>query len=51
MTFTNKFMRVYKKFNPNKNQISNRIILPIYKQALKLSITRKLYEKDLTNIE
>ncbi len=29
--FTNKFMRVYRKFDSNKNQIPNRIILPIYK--------------------
>ncbi len=38
ITFTNKFIRVYRKLNPDKNQIPNRIILPIYKQALKLSI-------------
>src|SRR6266542_1586899 len=50
-TFTNKFMRVYRKLDLNKNQISNRIILPMYKQALKLSIARKLHEKDLANIE
>ncbi len=50
-TFTNKFMRVYRKLDPDKNQISNRIILLIYKQALKLSIARKLYEKNPDNIE
>src|SRR6266511_3702059 len=50
-TFTNKFMRVYRKLDPNKNQIPNGIILPMYKQALKLSIARKLYEKDPANIE
>ncbi len=44
-------MRVYKKFNSNKNQILNRIILLIYKQALKLSIVRKLYEKNPNDIE
>ncbi len=44
-------MKVYRKFNPNKNQILNRIILPMYKQALKLLITKKLYEKDSTDIE
>src|SRR6266511_3589086 len=50
-TFINKFMRVYKKLDPNKNQIPKGIILPMYKQALKLSIARKLYEKDPANIE
>src|SRR6266498_3269912 len=30
-TFTNKFMRVYRKLDPNKNQIPNGIILSIYK--------------------
>src|SRR6266496_3956432 len=50
-TFTNKFMRVYRKLNPNKNQILNGIILLMYKQALKLSIARKLYEKDPDDIE
>src|SRR6266540_3386249 len=50
-TFTNKFMRVYRKLDPDKNQISNRIILLIYKQALKLSIARKLYEKNPNDIE
>src|SRR6266498_1611496 len=30
-TFTNKFMRVYRKLDLNKNQIPNRIILPMYK--------------------
>ena len=44
-------MRVYKKFNSNKNQILNRIILLIYKQALKLSIIWKLYKKNSNNIE
>ena len=44
-------MRVYRKLDPNKNQIPNGIILPIYKQALKLSIAQKLYEKDPDNIE
>ncbi len=44
-------MRVYRKLNPNKNQISNKIILPIYKQTLKLSIARKLHKKDSTDIE
>ena len=44
-------MRVYRKLNPNKNQILNGIILLIYKQALKLSIARKLHEKDLIDIE
>ncbi len=51
MTFINKFMRIYRKLDPNKNQIPNGIILPMYKQALKLSITRKLHEKDPTDIE
>src|SRR6266508_6622364 len=37
-TFTNKFMRVYRKLDPDKTQILNRIILPMYKQVLKLSI-------------
>src|SRR6266498_1893665 len=37
-TFTNKFMRVYRKLDSDKTQILNRIILPMYKQALKLSI-------------
>src|SRR6266498_249108 len=50
-TFTNKFMRVYRKLDPNKTQIPNEIILSIYKQALKLSIARKLYEKDPDDIE
>src|SRR6266542_3724120 len=31
-TFTNKFMRVYRKLDPNKTQIPNEIILPIYKK-------------------
>ncbi len=50
-TFTNKFMRVYRKLDPNKTQIPNGIILPMYKQALKLSIARKLHEKDLDDIK
>src|SRR6266511_1529674 len=52
-TFTNKFMRVYRKLDPDKTQIPNGIILPIYKQALKLklSIARKLHEKDPADIE
>src|SRR6266498_3333595 len=50
-TFTNKFMRVYRKLDPNKTQIPNGIILPMYKQALKLSIARKLHEKDPADIE
>ncbi len=50
-TFTNKFMRVYRKLDPNKTQIPNGIILLMYKQALKLSIARKLHEKDPDNIE
>src|SRR6266508_212733 len=50
-TFTNKFMRVYRKLDPDKTQIPNGIILPMYKQALKLSIARKLHEKDPTDIE
>src|SRR6266540_454388 len=37
-TFTNKFMRVYRKLDPDKTQIPNGIILPMYKQALKLTI-------------
>ncbi len=44
-------MWVYRKLDPNKNQISNGIILPMYKQALKLSIARKLHEKDPDDIE
>ncbi len=44
-------MRVYKKLDLNKIQIPNRIILPIYKQALKLSIAWKLHEKDPDDIE
>src|SRR6266536_1569427 len=44
-------MRVYRKLNPDKTQIKNRIILPMYKKALKLSITRKLHEKDPDDIE
>ncbi len=44
-------MRVYRKLNPNKTQIPNGIILPMYKQALKLSIARKLHEKDPDDIE
>src|SRR6266498_2801381 len=50
-TFTNKFMRVNRKLDPNKTQILNGIILPMYKQVLKLSIARKLHEKDLADIE
>src|SRR6266498_1633256 len=50
-TFTNKFMRVYRKLDLDKTQILNRIILPMYKQALKLTITRKLHEKDSADIE
>ena len=50
-TFTNKFMRVYRKLDLNKNQILNGIILPMYKQALKLSIAWKLHEKDPDDIE
>src|SRR6266545_5937350 len=50
-TFINKFMRVYRKLDLNKNQILNGIILPMYKQALKLSIARKLHEKDPDDIE
>src|SRR6266498_3436901 len=50
-TFTNKFMRVYRKLDLNKTQIPKGIILPMYKQALKLSIARKLHEKDPANIE
>src|SRR6266536_1663761 len=44
-------MRVYRKLDLDKTQISNRIILPIYKQALKLTIARKLHEKDPADIE
>src|SRR6266511_982385 len=44
-------MRVYRKFDPNKTQIPNGIILLMYKQALKLSIAWKLYEKDPDDIE
>ena len=44
-------MRVYRKLDPNKTQIPNGIILPIYKQALKLLIARKLHEKDPDDIE
>src|SRR6266511_5747145 len=44
-------MRVYRKLDPNKTQIPNGIILPMYKQALKLSIARKLHEKDPADIE
>src|SRR6266540_4843169 len=44
-------MRVYRKFDLNKTQIPNGIILPMYKQALKLSIARKLYEKDPDDIK
>src|SRR6266508_1906566 len=51
ITFTNKFMRVYRKLDPNKTQIPNGIILPMYKQALKLSIARKLHEKNPDDIE
>src|SRR6266496_3258913 len=50
-TFTNKFMRVYRKLDLDKTQILNGIILLMYKQALKLSIARKLHEKDPANIE
>ena len=50
-TFTNKFMRVYRKLDLNKTQIPNGIILPMYKQALKLSIAWKLHEKDPDDIE
>src|SRR6266540_6003618 len=51
ITFTNKFMRVYRKLDLDKTQIPNRIILPMYKQALKLTIAQKLHEKDLADIE
>ena len=44
-------MWVYRKLDPNKTQIPNGIILLMYKQALKLSIARKLYEKDPDDIE
>src|SRR6266542_764302 len=44
-------MQVYRKLDLNKTQILNGIILPIYKQALKLSIAWKLYEKDPDDIE
>src|SRR6266511_3181002 len=44
-------MRVYRKLDPNKTQIPNGIILPMYKQALKLSIAWKLHEKDPDDIE
>ncbi len=44
-------MRVYRKLDPNKTQIPNEIILPMYKQALKLSFARKLHEKDPDDIE
>ncbi len=44
-------MRVYRKLDPDKTQIPNGIILPMYKQALKLSIARKLHEKDPDDIE
>ena len=44
-------MRVYRKLDLDKTQIPNGIILPIYKQALKLSIAQKLYEKDPDDIE
>ncbi len=44
-------MRVYRKLNLNKTQILNEIILPMYKQVLKLSIARKLHEKDPDDIE
>src|SRR6266545_4024956 len=50
-TFTNKFMRVYRKLDSDKTQIPNGIILPMYKQVLKLSIARKLHEKDPADIE
>src|SRR6266498_400379 len=50
-TFINKFMRVYRKLDPDKTQIPNGIILPMYKQALKLSIAQKLHEKDPADIE
>src|SRR6266498_3713549 len=39
------------QLEPNKTQIPNVIILPMYKQALKLSITWKLHEKDPDDIE
>jgi len=51
MIFTNKFIRVYKKINLNKTKILKEIILPMYKQALKLSIAQKLYEKDSVDVE
>src|SRR6266498_5303124 len=44
-------MRVYRKLDPDKTQIPNGIILPMYKQALKLTIARKLHEKDPADIE
>src|SRR6266542_6805456 len=44
-------MRVYRKLDPNKTQISNGIIVPIYKQALKLSIARKLHKTDPDDIK
>src|SRR6266508_2756705 len=44
-------MRVYRKLDLNKTQIPKGIILLMYKQALKLSIARKLHEKDPANIE
>src|SRR6266498_6015956 len=44
-------MRVYRKLDPDKTQILNSIILPMYKQALKLIIARKLHEKDPADIE
>ena len=44
-------MRVYRKLDLNKTQIPNGIILPMYKQALKLTIAWKLHEKDPADIE
>src|SRR6266542_413388 len=44
-------MQVYRKLDPNKTQIPNGIILPMYKQVLKLSIAQKLHEKDSDDIE
>jgi len=49
--FINKFMRVYRKLDPKKTEIPKEIILPMYKQTLKLSIAQKLHEKDPDDIE
>ncbi len=44
-------MRIYKKYDSNKTEILKRIILQMYKWALKLSIAKKLHKKDPTDIE